>query len=436
MNAHLRRGVVLVLLLLGFAQLLSAATQLSATVDEGFHITSGYEYVRTGRLRLFDEHAPLAKTLFAWPLTFIPDLTPPEQAPDYDTGNLIAVAQATVLAYRPIDRIIVAARIPVTLLTLVLVATIYRWVAQEAGATAGLFALAWAIFDPNLLAHGSLATTDMGATAFIFWSSYAFSRYLRHPDRRRWWAAALLLGLAQGAKLTALLLYPVLGLLTLLDAWVTAPQARRQALRRRALSYAGMVAVSAMVLWGLYGFETRTVTGLWTHVPLPAASHIERWLRLRENLAYGRESFLLGQNGMHGWWQYFPVAFAIKTPLPMLILTLWAGLRFAFARPNAARMLRLLSLTLFPVLYAVSSLISPINIGYRHLLPLLPFLYVAIASCRLQVTSYKLQVKKAIHCALRITFYVLRFTPLANHRHARHCAPLPHFLQRNRRGSG
>ncbi|MEA3397570.1 MAG: glycosyltransferase family 39 protein, partial [Chloroflexota bacterium] len=448
-NAHRRRGIVLVLLLLGCFQLLSAATQLSATVDEGFHITSGYEYVRTGHLRLFDEHAPLAKALFAWPLTFVPDLTPPEQATGYAAGNLIEVAQATVLAYRPIDRVIVAARIPVTLLTLVLVATIYRWVTQEAGATAGLFALAWAIFDPNLLAHGSLAATDMGATAFIFWSTYAFSRYLRHPDRRHWWAAALLLGLAQGAKLTALLLYPVLGLLALLDAWIKAPQARRQALRRRALSYAGMVAVSAVVLWGLYGFEIRTVTGLLAHVPLPAAGHIERWLRLRENLAYGRESFLLGQNGMHGWWQYFPVAFAVKTPLPMLILTLWAGLRLAryvFRRrypTNYLRQLpRLLSLTLFPILYAVSSLSSPINIGYRHLLPLLPFLYVGIgnlvghpgrvarsgdrpqlASCRLQVTSYKSKKPFIARYALRFTFYALLLWQIAGS-----LLLAPHFL--------
>ena len=58
------------LLTVMFAQLLAAATQLSMTIDEGFHITSGYGYLRTGQMRLMDEHVPLVKALFAWPLFF------------------------------------------------------------------------------------------------------------------------------------------------------------------------------------------------------------------------------------------------------------------------------------------------------------------------------------------------------------------------------
>jgi hypothetical protein len=384
----------LALLLLLFAQLVGAATQLSATIDEGFHITSGYEFLRTGRMRLLDEHVPLAKALFAWPLFLVPDLAPPEQASGYAAGDLIGVAQETVLAYRPIDRVIVACRIPVTLLTLLLAATVYRWAASWFGPTAGVLALVLLVCDPNVLAHGSLATTDLGATAFVFWAVWAFVRALRKPGRGRWWAAALLLGLAQGAKLTALLLLPVLGLLALVGAWTRAQERRASALLRQALSFAAMVAVAAVVLWGLTCFEVRPLPEVaGGRLPLPAAGYVERWLRLRNNIAYGRESFLLGQNGMHGWWQYFPIAFALKTPLPTLFLTVLAVAALALGRRRVLR--DELALALFPVVYGALSLTSSINIGYRHLLPVLPFLFVSlgrVANCGKSLPTRNLQL--------------------------------------------
>ena len=371
-------------LLFLFAQLLASATRLSATVDEGFHITSGYEFLRTGHMRLLDEHVPLAKALFAWPLFFVPDLTPPEQASAYAQGDLIGVAQETVLVYQPIDRVIVACRIPVALLTVLLAATVYRWAARCFGPAAGLLALALFAFDPNILAHGSLATTDMGATAFIFWAVATFSRYLQRPTRQRWWIAAFFLGLAQGAKLTALLLLPLLGALALLAAWMRAGQGRWRALARQALSYSAMVLTAALVLWALYRFEVRPLPAIADgQLPLPAASHIERWLRLQAHIDYGREAFLLGQNRMHGWRLYFPIAFVVKTPLPTLLLLGLAGVQACRSQVARGRsqgetcdLLVTCHLLLFPLLYAAAALFSTIDIGYRHLLPILPFLFV------------------------------------------------------------
>jgi 4-amino-4-deoxy-L-arabinose transferase-like glycosyltransferase len=379
MKARRPRWAALLLLMLLYAQLTGAAAQLSATVDEGFHITSGYEYLRTGSVRLFDEHAPVAKALFAWPLFFVRDLSPPESSDGYASGDLIAVAQATTLSYRPLDRVIVAPRLAAILVTLLLAATLYRCAAALAGPAAGLLALTLLTFDPNFLAHGSLATTDMGATAFSFWAVWAGARWLQQPTHRRWWATALLLGLAQGTKLTALLVYPVLGLGAIVSA--TMRRRRGENWHTPLVAYAAMVGISLLALWALYGFELRAVPGVLRATPLPAASHVERWLRLRENLAYGRESFLLGQNAMHGWLLYFPVAFLVKTPLPTLMLlgaSLVGGV-LSLVRHFRFR-LAWVTFGLFPLLYALASLASTLNIGYRHLLPVLPFLYVAASA--------------------------------------------------------
>ncbi|MEA3308991.1 MAG: hypothetical protein U9Q70_05715, partial [Chloroflexota bacterium] len=173
-------------------------------------------------------------------------------------------------------------------------------------------------------------------------------------------------------------------------------------LLQRGLSYTGLLCVAALTLWGLYGFEVRPLPEILNGIlPLPAAAHIERGLRLQDNLAYGRETFLLGQNGMHGWWYYFPIAFALKTPLPLLILLGVSLLRIMYRGLHRELHVSQLTLYAFPLLYAISALFSPLNIGYRHLLPLLPFLYIGIASCQskkpLRNTQY----------ARRFTFYVL-----------------------------
>ena len=408
------RCAALLLLLFLYAQLLGAATQLSATVDEGFHITSGYEYLRTGNLYLFDEHAPVAKALFAWPLFFVPDLSPPETAAGYASGDLIAVTQATTLAYRPLDRVIVAPRLAAVLLTFVLAVTLYRCAVSFAGPAAGVLALFFCAFDPNFLAHGSLATTDMGAAAFSFWAVWAGVRWLQQPTRRRWFIAALLLGLAQGAKLTALLVYPVLGLGVLLvvagqRGGATSGAIWKSRLRFGAhsknsftllLAFSGMVGLSLLVLWALYGFEVRALPGVLGGISLPAASHIERWVRLQDNLIYGREAFLLGQNAMHGWPQYFPVASLVKTPLPLLLLFGALFLHVAYRVLRSTLHLSRFMFYAFPLLYALASLTSALNIGYRHLLPTLPFLYVGMASYKWQMANGK----------WRLPNYVLRFT--------------------------
>jgi hypothetical protein len=78
----------------------------------------------------------------------------------------------------------------------------------------------------------------------------------------------------------------------------------------------------------------------------------------------------MGDISDHGWWYYFPVTMLLKTPLltfAMLALALWdtvRGKRWAAEAPVLT----------FPVVYVLLALSSPLNIGYRYLLPIIPFL--------------------------------------------------------------
>jgi hypothetical protein len=89
----------------------------------------------------------------------------------------------------------------------------------------------------------------------------------------------------------------------------------------------------------------------------------------------GHSASLLGQYSMMGWWYYFPVAFALKTSLPFLLLSI-AAFGYAFWRLSRKRDKRFLWLLIPVGVYAAISMTSHINIGIRHFLPVYPFLFV------------------------------------------------------------
>ncbi|MGQ9710707.1 MAG: ArnT family glycosyltransferase [Anaerolineae bacterium] len=365
----------LFLLLLMWGLVLSAVRATSMVVDEPLHIASGYSILRTGDYRLVEEHPPLVKMWAALPLLFLPDIPDPRQFPAWEesqqqfTESLPLLFYARVISsYRPVERIVFPARTMAALFGLLLGAVVYRWTADRWGARAGILALLVLVFDPNILAHSAVACTDLGAAAMMTVALFLFTRWLHRPAMLRLVTAGIGLGLALGTKTSAILLLPIVVFLGII------------ADRRRPTRMLALIGIAALTLWALYRFEINRWPGI--PYPLPAASHLIPWLRLRRHVADGHPAFLLGENRMRGWWYYFPVAFILKTPLPTLLLLALSGIgvpsRPWQAVPSLRNLQRWGTLILFPLIYGIMTLFSPINIGYRHLLPLLPFLFIGI----------------------------------------------------------
>jgi len=151
---------------------------------------------------------------------------------------------------------------------------------------------------------------------------------------------------------------------------------------RRLVQLVGAGLVSVFVVWAIFGFEwgafrfpSEAFAGLNRFSgPMPTFwAGIDQIVNVSRG---GRMAFLLGESSNQGFLLFFPVAFLVKTPLVLLVGLLglvWLGWKRPSTRP------KLLFLFIPAILYFIVSVISDINIGYRHLLPILPLIIVGVS---------------------------------------------------------
>lgn len=371
-------------ILLFFFLALDSALGDSPTMDEQNHLARGLAFLRTGDARLSVEHPPLVNALSAAPLLLLPDIQLPLDHQSWETPEgWYAFADQLLWVYNhDVERMIFLARIPIIFLTLVLGLIGYQFGKQLWGRSAAILTLVFLLLDPNILAHGRYTTTDLGGTAFLFLAAFLLWR-MWSRDTWHWGltvAAGVGLGLALGSKLSNLVFLAIFAALAILPLYGRG-WSGREALRRL-IKYGIALVVAILTLWaifrfewGVYQFQLEPLASLNDLAgPLPTfLSGVEQILRVSGG---GRPAYLLGEFSAEGWWYYFPVAFVVKTPLVVMLLFATATILMLGQRRYRGKALYLL---IPAVLYFLVSMQSALNIGYRHLLPILPFLYLLAA---------------------------------------------------------
>jgi 4-amino-4-deoxy-L-arabinose transferase-like glycosyltransferase len=347
------------------AAMLTAALEENDIYDEGGHLAAGWAYLTVQDFDFNAEHPPLGNLISALPLLWLNPRLPTEH-PSWRT-RAAPVAGALFL-YRNRVRpaiLLLAGRAATMLFAVLLGGVIAVWTRRRFGSGPALAALFLYATDPNFTAHGHYVTTDLFAAFFIFLAALMWDRHLRKGSGRTLVMAGLVFGMALAAKFSALALAPAL---VLLD-WI---ERGRPELRRLA-EYVALCSIAAFVVGLTYWSDTwKMITGDLSPLRHPY------WMGLQylaEHNRAGRPSYLLGMLSNHGWWYYFPVAFAVKTPTAPLLLALAAPL-WGFAR--LAR--RWPVLVAPPAIYFALSLTSHLNLGIRHLLPVYPFLFVLLGA--------------------------------------------------------
>ncbi|MCX7887210.1 MAG: glycosyltransferase family 39 protein [Verrucomicrobiae bacterium] len=370
-------------------------TRESATWDEPQHLTAGYAALTRLDFRIDPEHPPLVRMWAALPLALSRGIRFDEGGHYWRNGPQWYFCHQFMYRDNDADRMLYRARFMIVLLGVLLGVLLFCWAHELFGFWPATAALALYCFEPNLLAHGRLVTTDFGLVCFSFGAVYFLWRLTRHFSLGNVAAMTVFFVLAQTTKFSAVLLWPIFGALLVLVAVL----ARRYL---ASLGIAVLLGVASYVgIWAAYGFRFRV-----TATPPPAFAfefekdprvrratprlcELAHWITARRLLpqayaqgfllgqakAQERAGYLCGRYSTRGWWYYFPVAFLIKTPLAVLAV-FFVGVGICLWRWRYDWLFALVPV----VVFLGAGMAANINIGLRHVLTIYPFVLLVGAA--------------------------------------------------------
>lgn len=398
-------GVICLLALLA-GELAFSTRQQSQTFDEAAHIFAGYRSWKNFDFGINPEHPPLVKLVAAIPLLFMPLKVP---AVPQDYFKFVEYTGGREFLYaNDAGAVLFRARLAAAIFTILLALTVFLVARSMWGDGPAFLALILLVFDPNMLAHGALVTTDMGVTFGLFLAAGCFYLYQKKPSGPRLLCAGLATGVCLGTKHSGVLIFPMLLLLAITELLpLRDPSTRKIApdLWKRTLrqiySLVAITGISLVVLWSFYGFRySARAGGLAVNPPLADFAHrmgpfsfaivmkLAHWHLLPESYLYGVvdvfspaviPTYLFGKVYPAGQWFYFPAIFIIKSTVAFLLLCCLVPLTRVLREKTFRR--EVFFLLIPPAVYFGAALFSGINYGVRHLLPVYPFLIVLVAFC-------------------------------------------------------
>jgi 4-amino-4-deoxy-L-arabinose transferase-like glycosyltransferase len=248
---------------------------------------------------------------------------------------------------------------------------------------------------PVVLGHAGVATTDMALSACLALAFWGWQQWMDRPgDPKRAALAGAATGLAMVSKFSSVLFLPAMLVPLLLWRW------RRKDLKAGGrLSLLKAIACAAVawffVCWPLYRFDLtparvppdrkffllnllieragRHIGGTqrihdisywFLELPMPLAGMIRGIGEVYQHNWDGHWAYLFGHLSHQGWWYFFPIVLAIKTPIALTILAV-IGTVVAFRERNRSALECLMAAAAIVLV----SMASNVNIGVRHVLP-------------------------------------------------------------------
>lgn len=407
-------GAALVLVILAACLLAAASWRVySNTWDEPEHLAAGLELLDRGIYEYDTEHPPLGRVLIAlgpWLAGAHSFGTPPPDGTQEGVDILYAGGHYW--------RILTLARLgTLPFLALLLFAT-WLWARRlfESPAAA-LVPVVLTVAVPPVLGHAALASLDVAAAATILLALYRLQRWLLSGTPRDAAFFGLASGLAVGTKFSAV---PFIGL-SFATLWITRWLLARRARSTESLSavpqlspgsagqWIGGLAVAALttllMLFLVYAPRTSHHPGvdlrfhwavsyllqkpgldhalgvLLSHLRLPYEFQdlVNGVVAVKAHNDTGHLSYLLGEVRNTGWWYFYLVALAVKTPIPLLVSGAVGLVWLARDGWQRAHGWQLAPLVLFVTMLVFASSFSHINIGIRHILVLYPLLALGSA---------------------------------------------------------
>ncbi len=415
--------VILGILIVGYLFMtITSSLGDSTTSDERIHLVSGVSYLRQHTYALNPEHPPLIKILSASLVTFL----------NFRGVNPFEAKDI------PIDLVLFLGRLPNILLGLVLGLLIFAWLKRSTNTWWALLGSGFYFLDPNIIAHSHYITTDIGVTLGIFLS--VFGLYLYEQTSKKLPYIIMLLGISIAllSKFSGVIVLVLIPLLWVVSRYVLKKDATKFSWKNLILllfySLLALAACYALVMYRQPVSEIIETIGSYDRYPvvgrsiIVALSHIPFITPLVEYLyglgivlghasvGHDLPQYLLGNFQYQGWSWYFPFAMLIKTQLGLIIYSLLALLLYTFSLIKSTTKKQMMSYSAIIICISLLTLSlaflpSKLNIGIRHILPLYPFIILAVTHLAsyayTRLAHHGLKRYVPLLCAVAITISVV-----------------------------
>lgn len=376
--------ILSILLVIFVLQAVCSMRLKSPTWDETNYFGLGYYILK---YRQWDVpastlHPPLSYYLNSFTYLFYAadesawDLPPSLKCPECSNfSNPTAGLKLLTDSRYPKDRVLFWSRITTVFIALILGFFLWKWTNGIYGSLSALCALFLFSFSPNILAHSRLITPDLALTCFNFISVY----YLWKVVKENKWSGIILcsitLGCALLSKYSAVLLFPIYLILATFVffskemVYLPAQFPFSRFLIKEGSAFKILRLGSLLfVIFTLAIFLLHL--GYMFHLEHYIKGAIHQWAHADK----GHPTFLMGMYSSQGWWFYYLIALAVKTPLPLLIFLF---LSFVFYKKNPNHDFLKQAFVLVPVVvYFLFFSIKLQCIGLRYILPIYPFLFM------------------------------------------------------------
>jgi hypothetical protein len=357
-----REPIILTVFALAFVTIsLSSYTQKSATYDEPKHLTVGYAALAFREYRLDLETPPLLRMWAALPLLGTGNVKFDTNSIYWLKGNNTEFFRVFLYQQNDADRLLYRARFMIVLLGVALGLLLFVWARKLFGCGVATVVLALYCLDPNILAHASVVTTDLGFACLFCGTLYFLWRTTCALNAVNLLAVAVFFALAQVSKFSALALGPIAIVLLAIYG------VRKRCVAKALFVLVCMLAAAYAAIWAVYGFCHAASLGDYF---LPQA-YVEG---VRSQLAapthWSGLFYLAGKISERGWWYYYAVAFAVKTPVALLAL-FFGGLVVCAMQREKLYVDEIFLLVPLVMFFTAASLVK-FNLGLRYVLPIYP----------------------------------------------------------------
>jgi len=438
----------------------------SLTFDEVAHIPAGYTYAKAHDYRLNPEHPPLLKVLsgiavlplrpnFDWNADFWTTSNNYGEYGQWDAGRYLLHQ-----AGNDTDWLVFWARVPVVIISLLFGLFLFFWGKKLGGIITGLFALILYAFDPNILGHNHFVTTDIAIAVAIGIAFYFFLQFIKKPTWTNALIGGLALGVAQVTKFSAIILLPIFTIILItypIIKYYKRDESRWKTLWQYILKGIFSLVITFFTVWLVYIPVSYKMTpeilppiakiksqpekyardkylsafilkANDNNITRPLAVYAQGLMQVLSRVDDGNVTYFLGNVSSDASMIYFPFVFIAKQTLihlffycitiTLIFITFVRGGFNLFTQKLQTSIIQFrtfvlsrfheLTLGAFVIFYSYLSITGNLNIGFRHLFPMMPLVY--ILSAKIIIDSYKSLRNPQRKRIVRTTFITLIIT--------------------------